>query len=90
MRLVPSRRLAHCLVARREQYDREEGYDERAGAGDAPAAEDDAQVGCVPSEEHLLHRASVYVDVLVGNKARTFMLHWGPGPMPGMSWSMWP
>jgi hypothetical protein len=53
IRLIPPTRLAHRLVSRRHQHNRQERHNQRAGAGDAPSAENDAQVRRVPCEEHL-------------------------------------
>lgn len=50
---VPSRRFADGLVACCQRHDGDERQDEGGQAGDPPAAEDDAQVCCVPCEEHL-------------------------------------
>ena len=51
--LIPSGRLSHGLVAGRQSRDGDEGEKEGPEAGDAPGAEDDAEVGCVPCEKHL-------------------------------------
>jgi hypothetical protein len=95
VRFVPPRRLAHCFVAGGQQDDADQGDDERGGAADVPAAEDDAEVGRVPSEQHL--RVSAPYHLIVWSSAapapgvqRTFMLHLWPWSMPGMPWSMWP
>jgi len=50
---VLPRDLAHELVAGGEEGNSEEGEEERGGAADVPGAEDDAEVSCVPCEEHL-------------------------------------
>ena len=52
-RLVPSRRFTNGFVAGGKRHDAEDGDNEGPGAGDAPALEDDAEVVCVPCEEHL-------------------------------------
>lgn len=51
--LIPSGRLSHGLVASSQSHDGDEGENECPEAGDAPGAEDDAKVGCVPCEKHL-------------------------------------
>lgn len=53
MGLVPPGCLADGLVAGGEQNDADKRDDQRERAADVPAAEDDAEVGCVPGEQHL-------------------------------------
>lgn len=54
--LVPTRHGAKSLVSDAEEHNGEEGEDEGCGGADVPLAEDDAEVGRVPGEEHLKRR----------------------------------
>lgn len=51
--LIPPRNFADGFVACCQRYYGHQGDDEGEGAGYAPAGEDDAEVCCVPGEEHL-------------------------------------
>ena len=42
------------FIGHAEEYDAEEGEEERPGAADVPPREDDAEVFGVPGEEHVL------------------------------------
>jgi hypothetical protein len=50
IRLIPPTRLAHRLISRRHQHNRKERHNQRAGARDAPPAENNAQVRRVPGK----------------------------------------
>lgn len=52
-RLVTTRYRAQSLVANANQNNGDEGEDERCVGADMPLAEDDAEIGRVPGEEHL-------------------------------------
>ena len=52
-RLVLPRRLPNSFVARRQRHHGQDGDHEGEGPRYAPLAEDDAEVGGVPCEEHL-------------------------------------
>jgi hypothetical protein len=54
IRLIPPTRLPNRLISRRHQHNRKERHNQRAGARDAPPAENDAEIRRVPCEEHLL------------------------------------
>jgi hypothetical protein len=51
---IPPRDFADGFVACCQRHDGQQGHDQREGAGYAPAGEDDAEVCCVPGEEHLM------------------------------------
>lgn len=55
-RLVTTRYRAQKLVANANEDNGDEGEDERRVGADVPLAEDDAEIGRVPSEEHLESR----------------------------------
>lgn len=50
---IPPSRLAQGLVAGADGHDGQQGEDQRCGAAHVPLAEDNAEVGRVPGEEHL-------------------------------------
>ena len=54
--LIATAHLAHELVTGGQAGDGDEGEDEGKGGVDVPLAEDDAEVGGVPCEEHLWFR----------------------------------
>ena len=53
MRFVAARGFAHGFVACGQRHDSNEGEDEGGEGGDAPGAEDDAEVVIIPGEDHL-------------------------------------
>lgn len=57
--LVLSSYLSDPFIACGEDDDGDEGHEEREGAGDAPLAEDYAEVFGGPGENHLVHVNSV-------------------------------
>ena len=88
--LIPSGRLSHGFVAGSQSRDGDEGEEEGPEAGDAPGAEDDAEVGCVPCEKHLHGRSGLSWGVawVLVVCFPTFMLHIIESPSP-MSISPW-
>lgn len=85
--LVPADALAQGLIAGADGDDGDQ-RDNKAQVGcDAPLAEDDAQVGRVPCEEHLRGCECGRVEGVVARRL-TFMLHMGPlSPWP--PWDEW-
>jgi len=100
-RLVGAGEGAQGLVAHGEEDDGEEGDDEGGGGADVPLAEDDAEVGRVPGEEHLrvgyqAPLATLWSFWSMGKAGlpRTLMLHmssmppWPPPPWSIPAWFM--
>ena len=51
--LVTAAEFAHEFVAGSQNDNAKEGDDEVGSGGNMPSSKDDAEVACVPSEEHL-------------------------------------
>lgn len=56
---VATRHGAQRLVAHADENHGNEGEDEGGGGADVPLAEDDAEVGGVPGEEHLMQNCEL-------------------------------
>jgi hypothetical protein len=85
--LVATRCGAEGFVSDSEEDDYDEGDEEGGGGADVPLAEDDAEVLCVPGEEHLSLVSLLPASMGRGRdcEKRTFMLHIGsmpPSPPP--------